>query len=471
MKKILITATIVSMLSCSVPCAFAQDGAEARLSGVYQAYNEIKVIHNVDNTDSIAWYTSKAENGTYNQIADENSDTYKVKSNDSGLWLKAVITDSEQNTVETEPRQIDERWTTRYGAEIIDRIPTETPSKYTFTVGGMEFILLDTTEDDESRFLVMTKKSVGNRCYSEKASQSFANLAAFLNNLDTVEFYYNHTDNPSEAEENYSETGYIGNSAFTQLPDAVLDAINNEQVWKTEPVTNGQAKERCYKAGIVVPAVTEIMKYAEKIGWRDNQNKDTEETTVYSDFWLRTPSKRDKGDMLFANAKITGGIESKVMSAEDNAQGLRLMFYLDKDFFLNNKPENPGQEVLNVLWSQYSKAQLLEIYTQEELTQLGYIDFAIEKFSIDKGEESSVANVTVSSRLSENKDIVVLVAVYDSEGMLIGANMDTVSCTEGMNEREFSLSGVNSQNYASAMAVILDSAENPAPVYKAMFIK
>ena len=449
MKKILITAVITSMLTASQG-VFAEGGGEARLSGIYESHNDIKIIHNVENPQSIAWYSSSAKDGAYTQIAGEESSSYKVKSADSGKWIKAAVTDEQNNFTETEPRKIEEKWNIRCSDEIIPDILSETPAKNLFSVDGEKFILLDTTEDEDARFLVMTKDSVGERVFSEKKSQSFGNMIGFLNNLDTVWFYYN-TDTPSSTAENYSESGYIGNGQFKQLPQAIFDSIDKNRVWKTEAMMSCQLKERVYCGGIAIPAVSDIKKYSGKIGWKDS-----------GDFWLRTPSKANRTSTLFANSAALGKTESK--TADDNTSGLRLMFYLDKDFFIKNKVSDAGSAVLDTMWSRYTKEQLLNIYTQEELTGLGYIDFSIESFTISDG----FAHISLSSRLKDNKDITVLAAAYDGEGLLCGVNIKVIPCSEGMNNADIELEG--GDGYSSAMAVILDSVQNPAPVYKAVRI-
>ena len=449
MKKILITAVITSMLTIPLG-VFAEGGSEARLSGIYESHNDIKIIHNVENPQSIAWYSSSAKDGAYAQIAGEENLSYKVKSADSGKWIKAVVTDEQNNFVETEPRKIEAKWDIRCSDEIIPDILPETPAKNLFSLDGEKFILLDTTEDEDARFLVMTKDSVGERVFSEKKSQSFGNMIGFLNNLDTVQFYYN-TDTPSSTEENYSQSGYIGNEQFKQLPQAVFASIDKNRVWKTEAMASGQLKERVYCGGIAIPAVSDIKKYSDKIGWKDS-----------GDFWFRTPSKASRTSALFANSAALGKTESK--AANENTAGLRLMFYLDKDFFIKNKVSDAGSAVLETMWSQYTKDQLLNIYTQEELTALGYIDFSIESFTIS----DDAAHICLNSRLNAGKDITVLVAAYDENGLLCGVNIKVIPCSEGSNNADIELEG--GDGYSSAMAVIINSVQNPAPIYKAVRI-
>ena len=169
--------------------------------------------------------------------------------------------------------------------------------------------------------------------------------------------------------------------------------------------------------------------------------------------------------MLYANSAILGGIQSQKSDADK--LGLKLMFYVDKDFFIDNKPVSAGSVVYDEIWKQYSKSELLKIYTQEELTALGYIDFAVEAFEITDGEDGKMAHITISSRLGEKKDVTVLVAAYDADGMLSGVNIDTVSCNDGNTDAYISL---GDGEWQSASAVIIDSAQNPAPIYKAVRI-
>lgn len=456
MKRILITATIISMLSAVLPVAYAQDAAEAKLSGIYQTYNDIKVVHNVENAESIEWYKASKENGTYTKISDAESESYRVKSNDSGKWIKAKVI-SQETEAETTPKQIETRLTTRVSEGKIAGNPAETPQKYIFSVGGMDFILLDTTESDTGKFLVMTKESVGEREFCKKSSddsiaQDFKDMGSFLNNSSELEYYYNHLDTASKADSDYSESGYKGNSKYTQLPQEVFDAIDNNIAWKTEPLKNGQARERAYRAGIALPSAEEIKKYAERIGWDGIENG----------FWLRTPCGSNSENVLYTNPEKRGEVKSE--NVNTGKHGLRLIFYVDRDFFIDNKPESAGSVVYEEMFKEYSKPELLKLYTQEELTTLGYIDFEIKDFSIIGDESEKQAKVEIFSQYGAEKEVTVLVAAYDSEGCLCGVNIDTILCVDGINTKEISL---GNSDYSEAMAVIIDSVSNPAPIYRA----
>ena len=463
MKKIVIWMAAAALAAAPAGALAAEDGG-ARLSGVYSSHNEIKVI--ADDIQSVEWLLSRSETGTYNSIDGESGETYRISLDDEGYWLKAAVTDSDGNRVETEPRQIEEEWTTRRQPGDIGGAAAQTPEKFIFTVGGMDFVLLDVTEDEESKFLAVTENNVGYRPISAAAStQYFYDITGFLNSLDEVTYYYN-SDEPQTNQTGYSQTGYIGNSAYTQLPQGVLDAINYSHVWKSEPTSTGQAKERCYMGGITIPSYTDMERYADRIGWKNDVSAG--DANNFIDFWLRTPS-RTSGQILYAYANVAGRIEQKAIDTADMSVAIRPMFYLERDFFINNKPESAGQEVLNAMWAEYSKEELLTIYTQEELTALGYIDFTIDSLSAASDAEGCYAEVTISSRLGESRDIVVLAAAYDAEGMLVGVNISTLACVPGENNVQIRLHGATADNYSSAMAVIIDSAENPAPIYKAVF--
>lgn len=469
MKKFFISALISSMLLAPAGALAAEDSG-AKLSGVYSSCNEVKVI--ADDIVSVEWSRSRTETGTYAAIAGETGDTYTIKFSDAGYWIKAVVTDSEGNKFTTEPRAIEKAWNQRRTPSNISGAVAQTPEKYSFTIDGMEFALLDVTEDEESKFLAIAKKSIGYIPKMEigKQSEFIYKVIGFLNNLDEVEEFYN-SDNASLVNAGYKEGGYIGNLDYTQLPESVLASINNNQVWRTEPISSGQPKERVYRGGITIPSYNDMLAYSDRIGWKNDIKKkeDEKDPDVYISFLLRTPG--GTGKVLYANADVAGNISDTPFSEINPSLALRPMFYLDRDFFINNKPENPGQEVLNVMWSEYSKPELLKIYTQEELTALGYIDFTVENLSVSSNEDGYYAEVSVSSRLAENKEIVILVAAYDADGLLSGVNIDTVTCAEGDNSAEIKLHGLDGGSYSSAMAVIIDSAQNPAPVYKAVFTK
>lgn len=449
MKKLLIAATIVSLFMTPF-CAYAQNGESASLSGVYDVYNEIRIQHTIETVASIQWYSAASVSGSYTAISGATDEVYIPKNTDSGRAIKAILIDAQGKTYETKPQVISAEWATRISPKTIGGALAQTPADYCFTVDGQEFILLNETEDAKSHFLIMSKNKVGKRIYS-KINQQFTDMCAFLNNQSTPDLYYlGSLTHPTV--DDYSQTGYIGNESYTQLPQSVMSSINFNHFWKIEPISSGQVKERNMRAGIVLPAMTEINRYLDRIGWD------------LGDYWLRTPSGSVGGDVLYIDHSQTGKVASAAFSEEKD---LYPMFYLKQDFFLKNKLTKMGDGVIDMLGKSYTKEQLLTLYSEEELKELGYISFRLNSISARQDGDEVIVSLHISNRIEANLKKVALVAAYDEKGMLAGVTLDTLICDLGELTKDVVIGDVS--QYSSLMAVFLDSETNLVPVTPAVF--
>lgn len=209
-----------------------------------------------------------------------------------------------------------------------------TPSENVFSIDGKKFILLDVTNDNNSKFLVMSEKSLTKRVYTTASGQSVDNMSEYLN-------------------------GDFKNGGF--LPTSIINYINYSAVWKHEPYMwpADQADEVSFKAGITLPAVYELKKYADKIGVYDELG-----------MWTRTPNGQRSSD---GNTVIGCGANNKSVGTfwaydgRNTELGIRPIFYLKKDFFAKNKIDymSMGSNVRNAIVSTYKQAELTA-YTESE---------------------------------------------------------------------------------------------------------
>lgn len=298
-----------------------------------------------------------------------------------------------------------------------------TPDNGVFNISGSdkEFILLDTVKDDETRFLVMTKDFYGSRVFDPDGSQKFDtedpnNIAYWLNN----EFL----------------------TAENTLPKDITDYIDYNAEWETEAgVENGNCPEGyTAKCGISLISLTEWYKYYRKVGMTDECTRDA--------WWFRTPRgiAGGKDTILAASAGLYPGLAMNYSSS--SSLGVRPVFYLKKEFFSNVKLDfvHMGSDVRRVLSEEYSN---------EELSEAGYMPYEIKRLSV--GEEFQLSmddeigrvfspgkarfniifrvsgakpikytvkyNVTGEQEFSEHKDIIVYPYVSQKEQFHIGVSL------------------------------------------------
>lgn len=209
-----------------------------------------------------------------------------------------------------------------------------TPPENVFSVDGKKFILLDVTNDDNSKFLVMSEKSLVKRVYTTASAQSVSNMNEYLNG-------------------EFKDGGY--------LPSSIVNSINYSATWKHEPFMwpSEQDDEVVFTAGITVPAVYEFKKYSDKIGVYDEMG-----------MWTRTPNgkRNSDGNTVLAcsgNYKTVGTFWA--YDSRNNEFGIRPIFYLKKDFFAKNKIDylNMGSNVRDAIIQVYDKSELTA-YSENE---------------------------------------------------------------------------------------------------------
>ena len=227
----------------------------------------------------------------------------------------------------------------------------DTPTEYIFGVKGSDkkFILVDTYLDsanpDKNRYFVLAYDSYGTR------------------NFDTAGISIEYEDfNPTRT----SNIGYYLNNDFKtsgQFPAGIIDYIDYDRVWKTEPLTTSHAVYE-FTAGISLLSQCEFIAHAPKIGARDA-------ITTWG-WWLRT--KRSSADNMLCvvnnSTNDTGGVNAQ------SSQTVRPAFYLKNDFFKNVAITFPADaigisDVRKTINDNFTKADLAAAnYTSEELNAI-----------------------------------------------------------------------------------------------------
>lgn len=373
-KKAMAICLAAAALPVTVPSAASAAAINfAEIIGINEPFQTLSAEFEYDgeNELSYSWQVSDSRDGEYSDTGITDKSFY-VGQQYEGKWIKLTISDGETSR-DTLPEKIDDAWGKQTAVDNVntkfDVVNQTSPRENIFTVGGEDYILLDTTEDDSSKFLVLKDKTVGTRGYAATRVNTFHDMAAFLNNKKTVETSTGtlwKEPFPTTSTTDYTQSGYIGNSEYTQLDDVILENIDENHVWRIEERNYRRAEgERVIRVGIVLPSLTEVKKYCDKIGLYDA-----------SGFWYRTPSVSSTGGAFSASA-LAENVGKAVESNYDAKLGLRPMFYLDKSFFADAKiPVSAlGDEVIKSIKTAYKKSELSGVYSEEELENVfGYSD-------------------------------------------------------------------------------------------------
>lgn len=379
-KSICLIIAIVILLQCFNMSVLAEDTFYAKLSGIYDTLNTISVKDNLGDAAVYRWYIADTEDGKFSLISGQSSKSLYIQSSYGGKWIKATVS-AGGRTVEADPRKIGEKLkrVAIYYPESTLYTRRNTPSDNIFVVDGKEFILLDVLESDESKFLVMSKNSLVKHKYAS-SGQKFDEMNAYLNG-------------------EFKEGGY--------LPDSILEHINYNAVWKMEPFMwpHEQDDETSVVAGISIPAVYEISRYIDKIGYYDEMG-----------WWTRTPNggKSGSGDTMFSHDGDITHLSTMWANLCWNEYGIRPIFYLNRDFFKEEKLDLAclGQNVRRAIANEYSDDEF-SIYNEQELDILlrkGNITIDIHRLN---DADAPYVAIEFSDKNDVNSEYVLSIASGD----------------------------------------------------------
>lgn len=407
------------------------DAVITAVYGTLDAGDDVRVdyTYNGEGKDCsrIMWeYSSKAD-GTYSVIDGRTENIYTLPNSKAGGYIRAVIIPCDEkgnqgDPVYTQPIQegnavlgtVKSR-PNYQGTNYTNKVIEQTPEKYRFTVEGCEdeFVLLDRTEDESSRYFVTTCSDYGERIFDTTGNRYYdpaieTNLAYFLNGEFISEDY----------------------SGGRKLPKGIIDNIDYNHSWKTDYSDGAYSKEpyrRTY--GIAILSRDEFYKYCDKtmgagenpkLGVIDNLNGGVQATTKQ---WGLRSRRSDSGMLAFVISKDSTNNMMNTFGAKTAAL-IRPAFYLNDKFFetvrinLDKLPED--SEVRNTLVS-YGQERLSKIYSSEELQKLGFSgdvskQIEISEISTETTVEGCKVNVTLAN--AENSNVKCIAAAYRGETLL-----------------------------------------------------
>ena len=229
------------------------------------------------------------------------------------------------------------------------------PAEYLFnpvtedgSVSVEQFSILDDSDPAANGFFVLAAKEYGLKPWYSAQNADTTKMTA--NDAACVMYYLNTT--LLNGTENYT---------FDSGIQKYLKTVN----WKTEDRVD---EYNYFEAKLSLLSVEEYVKYYKKFGYKMlNYNGNLD----YYGFWkLRTPG--GNGWQLMAINGNTGYFVPQSW-AENSLYRLRPCFYLDRDYFKNQKIDlaSAGSAVISMLKSEYTRDELAGAgYSDEELAAL-----------------------------------------------------------------------------------------------------
>ncbi len=462
MKRSLCMLVAIALLAAMPLSVGAADETayDVWMEGIYQIRDTITAVHEgLDGT--VQWQIADSEEGQYSDIADATGDTYLVPDEYAGKWLRFSVT-SGDDVVYAPARKIADALPIPVIEDLtITGVQARTPVENTFKVGDKTFILLETTESDAAKFYILTEDFYGKHA---------ANTSG-VSNLYDEEGYGIHEWLNGEFLESGNSSYIIDENENNQLPNEIVAHIDRNRVWLTEP-RNGEGTLLSSVGGVSLLSLHEVHQYVDKIGFTtepleealaggDNRG-DTLWPTRTSDC-LPAIVGASNVFTMHTNPASMGSIQS-FQAAEPNL-AVRPAFYLNAEFFSEVRIEEPGEAVCAAIREVYSRSELEGLYTTEELQNIfGYsYELTIDKVTYTDAEGNpadtmqGLTEFTAQVQLGSSgipQDVLVVAAVYDEQGAMIGIDMLSGTVPETSGELfEVRLSCVKPAHHASVFVL------------------
>ena len=309
---------------------------------------------------------------------------------------------------------------------------------YDFEVDGKNFTLVDTYNNTKSKYMV-----IANDLYGSKS-------------MGQTRAVYNPEEKGSFAE-------YVNDTvAKTLLPKAITEHIDFEHVWMTEMsnAENDITAPYTAKAGVVVPAIWEMVKFADKIKIKCSGE--------FAQFVFRTALSNtyyhaisvSEGELI---QKSGSNYRWKLVPRNvTGSNAIRPMFFLDSSFFKDTKFNlaKTGAEIKKIIKEECSREELLAMYSESELIEAGFgANYSVDVLWTDgldgitslNGVSKIQADISIASQMSDSRDMVLIMEVFDEDNNIVG--MDALSVTAVANQTTYpekslmvgSLSGVTDE--------------------------
>lgn len=273
-----------------------------------------------------------------------------------------------------------------------------TPKKNVFKTedSSKEFILLDVKNNNDSKFLILSKDFYGQHAFTEGCTS----------NTGT-------SDERKFDSENEKNVAYWLNNGFLKqentIPTEIQKYINFDYYWKTEPrwYTTNSSNSTVTKAGIALMSAWEQEKYITEFGYMDLLPNDTS--------WLLRTAFAGQSHQS-AMAINTGGNRVNLdMTRADSY--IRPEFHLNRDFFKEVRIDlsSAGSNVIKAMKENYTLDEMKAIYSEPELvTAFDAAAQGTDYAHIDFSNGKTGTNILVAEPSGKN-DAACTVTQYENE--------------------------------------------------------
>lgn len=351
----------------------------------------------LDEGVTVTYQWQQSEDGTFTDISGATASTYTLKNAQAEKNVRVKIRLSKENGSIVGPYAYSNA--AQVAAALVPGAPDSNSNggqeainlTYRLTVpeseegmSGMNetsrtYFLLDDTGSDDAKFLLIESAAVAR--LENNATQGVLYTDATTNN----KFDPNVEGGLAYWLKNTYATGGSTASApvksilnENKLAPAFIPYLDTDHEWLTEGgCTQGPCvDDYVVKAPAAVLSVTELKQYRDRFGWAEGT--EWESGTAESSM-LRTPRQNSVSVRLVwrtndNNGSATGG--GIVANAATGTTGviIRPAFWLSKDVFKNVKLDvkKMGDGVKEMLMNTYTKAELSAIYSEAQLTEIGF---------------------------------------------------------------------------------------------------
>ena len=314
------------------------------------------------------------------------------EANKTTRWMRVGATPVSSDgvrgeTVYSEAMQMPEALGPRVGLKVkIPYMQNGLPEN-SFTVADKKFTLLD---NNNGEIFVIADDYYGTTAYDDAGQK------------------YDPTD-PGNI--GYYVVNTVLGTGENSLP-AIIREHTVSKVWRTgAAAANGNAREDyAFTANAALLSLDEWEKYADKIGAYCNGGR-----------WiLRTADGEWCGDAQSAIRLMTttgsaadanGNVKIDVWDTKYVGYAVRPVMYLDNDFFLDAviPVADMGENVMSVIKENYSKEELLTIYSEEDVSVI-YGETVIERPTVSEvsmsGSGKTTTLMSASAQYSDNTESV-----------------------------------------------------------------
>ncbi len=277
----------------------------------------------------------------------------------------------------------------------------DTPPENVFRVEGDDrtFVLLDTTNNNDSKFFILTKEYYAKRAFDTSGKSLFDPTST-----KNVGYWLNHSF--------LTNGSSMHGGAVYKFPKGIIDHINRNHIWVTDGENAATSQLGTYGVGLI--SQEEMVKYKDKFGVNDGLTTSDLFRTI-AGWWMRSQDNPDSGSKITFRLDLKDGGRVSTWSASgSNEIATRPCFYLDRDFFkkVRINTADMGANVREAIKKTYSKEELIGVYTKEEVQDMfGYdADVNIKVARMTDSNGNAIKNLLNADKITTTVDAKSFIA-------------------------------------------------------------